>query len=168
MKRSFALAVMAGLIIFSFCQGEAGRRSAGQPAAVSQTSSEGAVAPGLDPPAAGQARPVGIGPVKSLSLGPVDQALADNGKALFEDRCAMCHGLGEAKSGPAVGNILNEVAPEYVMNFLLNTGVMEQKDARIIGLIKKFTMPMPAPGLDKDQARAILEYLRTTKKQPRP
>ena len=54
------------------------------------------------------------------------------------------------------------------MNFLLNTGVMEQKDALIIGLIKKYTIPMPAPGLDKDQARAILEYLRTNKKEPRP
>ena len=56
------------------------------------------------------------------------------------------------------------MAPEFVVNFLLNTSEMEQKDARIVGLIQKYGMPMPAPGLDKDQALALLEYFRTTKK----
>jgi len=90
--------------------------------------------------------------------------MADKGKAIFNEKCAMCHGLTEDKTGPAVGNVLSQVAPEFIMNFLLNTAEMEQKDPLVLGLIKKFGIPMPPPGLDQDQARAILEYLRTTKK----
>ncbi len=114
--------------------------------------------------ATAQSTDKGIGPVKELKLGPVDKALADKGKALFDDKCAMCHGLTEAKAGPALGDVLSQVTPEFVVNFLLNTSEMEQKDARIMGLIQKYGMPMPPPGLDKDQALALLEYFRTTKK----
>jgi len=119
--------------------------------------------PGTDP-AAAQVGDKGIGPINSLTLGPVDGAMADKGKAIFNEKCAMCHGLTEDKTGPAVGNVLSQVAPEFIMNFLLNTAEMEQKDPLVLGLIKKFGLPMPPPGLDQDQARAILEYLRTTKK----
>lgn len=114
--------------------------------------------------ATAQSTDKGIGPVKELKLGPVDKALADKGKALFDDKCSMCHGLTEAKAGPALGDVLSQVTPEFVANFLLNTSEMEQKDARIMGLIQKYGMPMPPPELDKDQAMALLEYFRTTKK----
>ncbi len=118
--------------------------------------------------ATGQSTDKGIGPVKELKLGPVDKALADKGKTLFDDNCAMCHGLTEDKTGPALGDVLSRVTPEFVANFLLNTSEMEQKDARIVGLIKKYGMPMPSLGLVKDQALALLEYFRTTKKTGRP
>lgn len=120
--------------------------------------------PGEAGGAAGQAKDNGLGPVKNLTLGAIDKGLADKGKAIFEDKCAMCHGLTEDKTGPALGNVLGQVTPEFVMNFLLNTSEMEEKDQRILGLIKKFGVPMPPPGLDQDQARSVLEYLRTTKK----
>jgi len=120
--------------------------------------------PGSAGEAAGQAKDNGLGPVKNLTLGAIDKGLADKGKAIFADKCAMCHGLTEDMTGPALGNVLGQVTPEFVMNFLLNTSEMEQKDQRILGLIKKFSTPMPPPGLDQDQARSVLEYLRTTKK----
>jgi cytochrome c len=118
--------------------------------------------------ATGQSTDNGIGPVKDLKLGPIDKEMAGKGQGLFEEKCTMCHGLTEAKVGPALGDVLSEVTPEFVMNFLLNTSEMEQKDPRIVGLIGKYGMPMPPPNLDKDQARAILEYFRTTKKAGRP
>lgn len=106
----------------------------------------------------------GLGPIKDLKLGPIDKALAAKGKDLFDQKCDMCHGLTEDKAGPALGDVLGRVPPEFVVNFLLNTTEMEQKDARILGLIQKYGMPMPPPALDRDQALALLEYLRTTKK----
>ena len=42
--------------------------------------------------ASAQSTDKGIGPVQELKLGPVDKALADKGKAIFDDKCAMCHG----------------------------------------------------------------------------
>ncbi len=146
MKKLIALTLVLGALVFLSCRAQADRPPA----------------PGDDP--AAQAADKGIGPVKSLTLGPVDKALADKGKAVFNERCIACHGLTENKTGPALGNVLGEVAPEFVMNFLLNTSEMEQKDPRILGLVKKFGVPMPPPGLDQDQARAVLEYFRTTKK----
>lgn len=118
--------------------------------------------------ATGQTADKGLGPIKDLKLGPVDKALAGKGKALFEDKCAMCHGLSEDKTGPALGDVLSRETPEFVVNFLLNTSEMEQKDARILGLIKDFGIPMPPQGLNKDQALSLLEYFRTTKKAGRP
>ncbi len=145
MKKLFALFLITGALVFLSCRAQADR----QPAS------------GSDP---AQAADKGIGPVKSLNLGPVDKALADKGKALFDERCVSCHALAQDKTGPALGNVLAEATPEFVMNFLLNTSEMEQKDALIQGLVKKFGLPMPPPGLSQDQARSILEYLRTTKK----
>ncbi len=145
MKKLFALFLVTGALVFLSCGAQADR----QPAS------------GSDP---AQAADKGLGPVKSLNLGPVDKALADKGKALFDERCVACHSLTADKTGPALGNVLSEVTPEFVMNFLLNTTEMEQKDPRILGLVKKFGLPMPPPGLSQDQARAVLEYLRTTKK----
>ncbi len=111
-----------------------------------------------------QAQDKGIGPITELKLGPVDKELAAKGQTIFDEKCAACHGLTEDKAGPALGNVLSQVSPEFVVNFILNTTEMEQKDGRIMDLIKKYGMPMPSPGLDKDQAMAVLEYLRTTKK----
>lgn len=105
----------------------------------------------------------GIGPIKELKLGPVDDKLAARGKGLFDSRCAACHGLDKAIAGPALGNVLKARTPEYVMNMILNTAEMEAKDSTVKKLASQFGMPMPAPGLSQDEARAIVEYLRTTK-----
>ena len=146
MKKPLALILMSFVIVFLCCRAEGNRQ------------------PGIGGDPAAQAKDNGIGPVKALTLGAIDKALAEKGKTIFEDKCAMCHGLGEAKTGPALGNVLSEVTAEFVMNFVLNTAEMEQKDTRILALIKKFGLPMPPPGIDQDQARAVVEYLRTTKK----
>ena len=106
----------------------------------------------------------GIGPVTELKLGPVDASLAARGKGLFDDRCAACHGLDKAVAGPALGSILKQRTPEFVMNMMLNTAEMEAKNADIKKEAAKFGMSMPAPGVSEDQARAIVEYLRTTGK----
>jgi cytochrome c len=112
----------------------------------------------------GQAPDKGIGPVKDLKLGPLDQKLADQGKQLFADKCAACHDLSKDKMGPALGNVLKTASPEFVMNTLLNTVEMESKNAAVKRSIAHFGVAMPSPGLASDEARAILEYLRTTGK----
>jgi mono/diheme cytochrome c family protein len=114
-----------------------------------------------DPPQSGDK---GIGPVKDLKLGPVDEKLAARGKELFDGKCAACHGLDTVIAGPALGSVLKQKRPEFVMNMMLNTAEMEAKNPAIKKQAAKFGMSMPSPGLAEDQARAILEYLRTTGK----
>ena len=106
----------------------------------------------------------GIGPVQEVKLGPLDQGLAGRGKQLFADRCASCHALDKELAGPPLGNVLDRATPEFVMNMLLNTAEMTAKNATIKAQVAKFGMPMPPTGLGEDEARAVLEYLRTTKK----
>jgi mono/diheme cytochrome c family protein len=106
----------------------------------------------------------GIGPVKELNLGPVDEKLAAHGKQIFDSKCSACHGLDQAIAGPALGGVLKGRTPEFVMNMMLNTAEMEAKNATIKAEMAKTGMPMPAPGLTQDEARAVVEYLRTTGK----
>ncbi len=141
MRKALPFAVLAVLAVLAFCTQE--RAAAG------------------DPPQSGNK---GIGPVTELKLGPVDEKLAARGKELFEGRCAACHGLDKAIAGPALGSILKQETPEFVVNMMLNTAEMEAKDPGIKKQAAKLGVLMPAPGLSEDQARAIVEYLRTTGK----
>jgi hypothetical protein len=47
------------------------------------------------------------------------------------------------------------------MNFLLNTATMEKKDTVIEKLVPEYGMKMPPQHLNKEQARELLEYLRS-------
>lgn len=104
----------------------------------------------------------GIGPVKSLTLGELDQAMADAGKAIFDANCAACHKPDKKFIGPAPKDILLRRSPEWVMNMILNPEEMLQKDpiAKQL-LIEANGAPMANQNLTEEQARQVLEYFRT-------
>jgi cytochrome c2 len=104
----------------------------------------------------------GIGPIEDLKLGPIDHNLAQEGASIFQSKCSTCHSLDSRKVGPPLGNVLDGNTPEFIMNFILNTTEMIEKNDKIKKLVQKYGMKMPDLGLKKDQARAVLEYLRTT------
>jgi cytochrome c len=106
-------------------------------------------------------RDLGIGPIKSLNLGPIDQAKVAIGKTIFNSKCFVCHTLDQKKIGPPLGKVAKDQAPEYIANLLLNTIEMQQKNARIKQLIIQFKIPMPDLKLSKNDALSVLEYLRS-------
>jgi mono/diheme cytochrome c family protein len=103
----------------------------------------------------------GIGPVKSVKLGPIDKATAAKGKALFDEKCAMCHLMKEKKIGPPLQDVTLQRTPEFIMNLIINPTEMEQKDTIVKKLLSEYHVPMPDLSLSQEQAREILEYLRT-------
>ncbi len=105
----------------------------------------------------------GIGPIKNVKLGKIDQSLVDEGNSIFYSKCYLCHSVNQTKLAPPLRGIAKKQTPEFIMNYLLNTAVMQQKDANVKALMKKFSnVPkMPDQNLTKDQARAVLEFLRT-------
>jgi len=105
----------------------------------------------------------GIGPVKSVSFDQhVDRALVDEGKVLYEEKCTICHKIGEKFIGPAPDGVLKRRSPEWVMNMILNPEVMLKEDKLAKDLFMEYNgTPMSNQGLSKDEARAILEYFRT-------
>ncbi|HSG49582.1 MAG TPA: cytochrome c [Longimicrobiales bacterium] len=103
----------------------------------------------------------GIGPIRDLELGPVDPALAAEGETLFITKCSACHKLEERYVAPALGEVLSRRRPEFVMNMILNADEMVQRHPVTRQLLAEFYTPMPVQVSDPDQARAILEYLRS-------
>ena len=106
----------------------------------------------------------GIGPVKNLKLDPVDKDLAKKGSALFNSTCTACHGLDQKVVGPPLRNVTKDRTPEFIMNLLLNTVQMQQEDPIIKDLISTYKVPMTPPEFTNEQARSVLEYLRSVAK----
>jgi cytochrome c len=159
MKKTVPLVLLLFFGLLTFCRARESAPPAG-PATAAKAAAESPAAPSADDPP--QAGDKGIGPIKEMKLGPIDEKLVAQGKQLFGERCAACHGLNKDMAGPALGAVLKRRNAEFVMNMILNTAEMVQKDETLKKLVAKFSMPMPAPGLTPDQARAVLEYLRTT------
>lgn len=103
----------------------------------------------------------GIGPIKSVTLGPIDDALAAKGKETFDALCTACHKVDKRFIGPSPAGILDRRTPEWVMNMILNPDEMVQKNAQARQLLMEYSAPMANQNLTEDQARAILEYFRT-------
>lgn len=106
----------------------------------------------------------GIGPVKEIKLGPVDTKMAEKGHVLFNNKCMLCHDLDQKKIGPPIRNITKTRTPEYIMNLLLNTVQMQKEDPEVKELIAVYKVPMTPPDFTPDQARSVLEYLRSIAK----
>jgi len=165
MKHEIPLILVLSIAIFALGCGRGGQKSP-DPSSGMPVSASVAAANSANP--AADASPSqtdkGIGPVKELNLGPIDSKLAGQGKKLFEDKCTSCHALNKNMAGPALGAILKSETPEFVMNMILNTAEMVAKNETVKKAVAKFGMTMTSPGLTEDQARAIVEYFRTTAK----
>lgn len=104
----------------------------------------------------------GIGPVTEVvELGPLDNELASEGKAIYEAKCTACHRPNERYIGPASGEILDRRSPAYVMNMIMNPDEMTRKHPEGIKMMQEYMSPMPYQNVTIDQARAIVEYFRT-------
>ena len=103
----------------------------------------------------------GIGPITSVTLAPIDPALAAAGQEIFVLKCSACHKPDERYVGPALGDVTTRRTPEYVMNMMLNPEEMVQRHPEAKALLAQFMAPMPNQSLTRDDARAVLEYLRT-------
>lgn len=109
----------------------------------------------------------GIGPV-TAALEPIDNAAheAEEGKVVFDRLCASCHKVNERYVGPALGGVVGRRTPEYVMNMILDPASMTRQHPEAKKLMATFMMEMPNQGLTPEQAREVLEYLRTLPAPP--
>ncbi len=104
----------------------------------------------------------GIGPITApITLGEVDHELAEEGEEVFKTMCTACHKIGERYVGPPLGEVLNHRSPTYVMNMILNPNEMVERHPVAKQVLGEYMTMMANQGLSVEQARAILEYLRT-------
>lgn len=115
-----------------------------------------------------QASEFGVGPIQEpLNLPEtIDEALAKKGEELFNSKgCTACHALDERKVGPPLRDVVNKQKPEWIMNMILNPDEMVQKDPIAKKLLAEYSVPMTNQHLTKEEARAVLEFLRKAAKE---
>ena len=104
----------------------------------------------------------GIGPVTSpVTLGPLDKAMAEEGEKLFTAKCSACHKMQERYVGPPLGDVTVRKSAAFIMNQILDPEGMYSKHPEVKKLLGEYMTQMPNLGLTQDQARQIVEYLRT-------
>ncbi|HWA59696.1 MAG TPA: cytochrome c [Gemmatimonadales bacterium] len=105
----------------------------------------------------------GIGPITSPVELPaaVDHEKAEEGKKTFEGKCMACHKMTERYVGPALGGVVGRRTPAYVMNMILNPEEMYTKHPVARQLLAEHMTQMPNLGLTQEEARDVVEYLRT-------
>ena len=103
----------------------------------------------------------GIGPIKIIKLGEIDQALVTEGEAIFKAKCSACHKISKRFIGPGMKGVTQRRTPEWIMNMILNPEVMVQKNPLAKQLLAEYNAPMANQNLTEDEARKVLEYFRT-------
>lgn len=103
----------------------------------------------------------GIGPITSVTLGEIDQKMADEGKAVFLAKCSACHKISKRVVGPALVGVTTRRSPEWIMNMILNPEKMVKENPIAKKLLAEYIAPMANQNLNEAEARLILEYFRT-------
>ncbi len=102
----------------------------------------------------------GVGPVdEPIEIIEINTELAAKGEQLFETRCTACHQLEVPITGPALANVANNREPAFIMNYILNPLEMRQRHPVAKELSQEYPGVMTDQGLDREQARAVVEFL---------
>lgn len=103
----------------------------------------------------------GVGPIQTkLELGPIDDTLAKKGEALFNEKCTACHKIDERYVGPPIKDVTKRRTPEWIMNMIIEPVKMTQEDPIAKELLAEYLTQMTNQNINKEDARAILEYFR--------
>ena len=108
----------------------------------------------------------GIGPVKTITpplADTPDATMVAKGEETFNTYYTVCHRPKKRLTGPAMIGLLDRRTPEWVMNMILNPDVMEKQDPIAKKLVEEYNTLMLNQRLNEQQAREVLEYIRTIK-----
>lgn len=93
---------------------------------------------------------------------PLDQAMIGAGKSTYELKCQSCHRLTEEKLvGPGWKDVTKKRKPLWIMNMITNVDMMLETDAEAQKLLEQCMVRMPNQNITKDQAREVLEFMRS-------
>jgi hypothetical protein len=93
---------------------------------------------------------------------PLDNTMVAGGKGTYELKCQSCHRLTEEKLvGPGWKNVTKRRQPVWIMNMITNVEMMLEKDPEAQKLLEQCMVRMPNQNLTKDQARQVVEFMRS-------
>ncbi len=90
---------------------------------------------------------------------PMKNPDAAKGKLTFQTKCVACHSIGSGdKIGPDLLGVTRRHADTWLIKWLLAPEKMQRNDADAKALVAKYKVPMPNPGLSRDEVQQILKY----------
>lgn len=99
-----------------------------------------------------------------VTLGPIDQGRVAKGKEIYDVKCQACHSLGTNRVvGPGWEGVVEQRKPEWIMNMIVHTDAMLESDEEAQKLLEECLVRMPNQNLSTDDARDVLEFMRTLK-----
>jgi cytochrome c551/c552 len=93
---------------------------------------------------------------------PLDAQMVSTGKATYELKCQSCHRLTEEKLvGPGWKDVTKKRKPVWIMNMITNVEMMLETDPEAQKLLEQCMVRMPNQNISKDEARQVLEFMRS-------
>jgi hypothetical protein len=150
-KSTFTLSLLFSLFVFASCGDEGGKSS-------NETTSTESAGNTSDQEVHGDE--VKPGDVKLTT--PLNQEWVTNGKGIYDVKCQGCHKLTDERVvGPGWKGVTKRREPHWIMNMVTNVDMMLEKDPEAQKLLEQCLVRMPNQNLDKDQARQVLEFMRS-------
>lgn len=111
----------------------------------------------------------GIGPITStIDLGPIMQDRVERGRNIYQMKCEMCHSMDTRMVGPALRDVMDRRSPEFVMNMILNPGEMANRHPEGQKMLREYMNIMPFQNVQENEARDIVDYLRSVAPSSNP
>lgn len=88
----------------------------------------------------------------------------DEGKKIFTTRCAACHNVNKAMTGPALAGIDQRRDIDWIINFVQSSqSLVKNGDSYAVAIFEKFNkVPMPdQPDLTPDNIKNVVEYIKS-------
>lgn len=152
LRSTLTAASVIGLLIFAACNDGNGEK-------VMDDNAQAAQQPSTEQP---EEHGTMIKPGEVELTTPLNQQWVENGKAIYEMKCQSCHKLTDERLvGPGWKGVTQRREPHWVMNMITNVDMMLEKDAEAQKLLEQCLVRMPNQNIAKDDARQILEFMRS-------
>jgi hypothetical protein len=93
---------------------------------------------------------------------PLNAQWVTDGKGIYELKCQSCHKLTDERLvGPGWKGVTQRREPHWIMNMITNVDMMLEKDAEAQKLLEQCLVRMPNQNLTRDDARQVLEFMRS-------
>jgi len=93
---------------------------------------------------------------------PLNQESVKAGKSTYELKCQSCHKLSDERLvGPGWAGVTTRREPHWIMNMITNVEMMLETDPEAQKLLEQCMVRMPNQNISKDQAREVLEFMRS-------
>lgn len=93
---------------------------------------------------------------------PLNAEWIAQGKSIYDMKCQSCHKLNDERVvGPGWAGITKRREPHWVMNMITNVDIMLEQDAEAQKLLEQCLVRMPNQNISKDEARSVIEFMRS-------